>query len=57
MSVSYTDNDYIESDGSVDWERLVDENREAIEREANSDSPAAWVFQRVLESTEEGGDS
>jgi hypothetical protein len=28
----------------------VEEHREQIEREANSDAPDAWVFERLLQS-------
>ena len=31
----------------------VEEHREEIEREAASDAPDAWVFQRLLESLED----
>lgn len=33
-------------------ESFVEEHRDKIEREANSDAPDAWVFQRLLESSE-----
>jgi len=32
----------------IEWETFVDEHREEIEREAASDAPDAWVFQRIL---------
>jgi len=41
-----------EEDEPEDWIR---ENRELIEREANSDAPDAWVFQRFLDSIDEDG--
>ncbi|MFC4549349.1 MULTISPECIES: hypothetical protein [Halorussus] len=40
-------------------ENWIEEHREEIEREANSDAPDAWVFERLLQSVEdsEDGDS
>jgi len=34
-----------ESPENADW---VEQHREQIEREANSDAPDAWVFERLL---------
>lgn len=46
-----------DADEDVDDRGWPADYREEIEREANSDGPHAWVFQRVLESLEDGGDS
>lgn len=34
-------------------ENWIRENREQIEREAESDAPDAWVFERLLQSLDE----
>lgn len=44
-------------DDGTDDKEWPDDYREEIEREANSDGPHSWVFQRVLESLEDGGSS
>ena len=43
--------------GETDPDEWIRENREALEFEANSDAPDAWVFQRLLNSIEGGGDA
>ena len=40
--------------GETDPDEWIRENREALEFEANSDAPDAWVFQRLLNSIEDG---
>lgn len=44
----------------VDFREWLRENRDRIEREAESEAPDAWVFERLLQwldSDEEGGAS
>lgn len=45
--------------GNETEENWIEEHRERIEREANSDAPDAWVFERLLQSLddEDGGSS
>ena len=55
MSTDTTDTDErYEFDRQDDqtWDEFVEEHREQIEREANSDAPDAWVFRRLLQSVE-----
>lgn len=44
-----------QTDSSNDVEDIdawIDEHREQLEREAASDTPAAWVCERLLQSSE-----
>lgn len=46
-------------DSDDDEENWIEANRAAIEREADSNAPDAWVFERLLQSLDddEGGSS
>lgn len=49
-----TDDDLSDEEDDEHW---IDEHRDQIEREANSDAPDAWVFQRLLDNRYEDGGS
>jgi len=41
----------------TDPDEWIRENYAALEREANSDAPDAWVFQRLIDSVDDPRDS
>lgn len=41
-------------EGNRDWRRSVEEHRKKIESLADSDNPAAWVAEAVLDAADSG---